>query len=75
LQFSSHGGTQTAKMHFAFGVKKIQKEALHRDRESTNLPFGADNLKLNMVQFQIISICCGRKKQSRDGIFIPANFR
>ena len=58
--FSSQVGTQTVKMQFDTGAKKIQKEALHRDRESANLPFGADNLKLDMVQFQIISICCGR---------------
>ena len=50
-------------MHFAFGVKKIQKEALHRDRESANLPFGADNLKLDMEKLPIISICCGRENE------------
>jgi len=27
LQFSSHGGTQTLKMQFVTGAKKIQKEA------------------------------------------------
>lgn len=27
LRFSSHGGTQTVKMQFATGAKKMQKEA------------------------------------------------
>ena len=48
-------------MQFATGVKKNKRKHLRCDCESTNLPFGADNLKLNMVQFQIISLCCGRK--------------
>ena len=61
LQFSSHGGTQTVKMQFATGVKKSKRKHLRCDCESANLPFGADNLKLDMVQFQIISLCCGRK--------------
>ena len=51
-------------MHFAFGVKKIQKEALHRDRESTNLPFGADNLKLELMEFQIISNLLRQENQT-----------
>ena len=61
LQFSSHGGTQTVKMQFATGVKKNKRKHLRCDCESANLPFDADNLKLDMVQFQIISLCCGRK--------------
>lgn len=60
LQFSSHSGTQTEKIQFATGAKKIQRKHLRHDSESANLPFGADNLKLDMVQFQIISLCYGR---------------
>ena len=61
LHFSSHGGTQTVKMQFATGAKKNKRRHLRQVREDANLPFGADNLKLDMVQFQIISLCCGRK--------------
>ena len=48
-------------MQFATGVKKNKRKHLRQIREDANLPFGADNLKLDMVQFQIISLCCGRK--------------
>ncbi len=40
--------------------RKYKRKHLRHDSESANLPFGADNLKLDMVQFQIISLCCGR---------------
>jgi len=40
--------------------RKYKRKHLRYDSESANLPFGADNLKLDMVQFQIISLCCGR---------------
>ena len=40
--------------------RKYKRKHLRHDSESANLPFGADNLKLDMVQFQIISLCYGR---------------
>ena len=49
--------------------RKYKRKYLRCDRESANLPFGADNLKLDMAQFQIISICCGREKHADDGNF------
>ncbi len=48
-------------MQFATDAKKNKRKHLRQVREDANLPFGADNLKLDMVQFQIISLCCGRK--------------
>ena len=48
-------------MQFATDAKKNKRKHLRHDRGSANLPFSADNLKLDMVQFQIISLCCGRK--------------
>ena len=48
-------------MQFATDAKKNKRRHLRQVREDANLPFGADNLKLDMVQFQIISLCCGRK--------------
>ena len=41
--------------------RKYKRKPLRQNREGAILPFGADNLKLDMVQFQIISLCCGRK--------------
>lgn len=48
-------------MQFATDAKKNKRKHLRQVREDANLPFGADNLKLDMVQFQIISLCCDRK--------------
>ena len=48
-------------MQFATDAKKNKRKHLRCDCESANLPFDADNLKLDMVQFLIISFCCGRK--------------
>ena len=59
--FSSQVGTQTVKMQFDTGAKKNKRKHLRQDREGANLPFGADNLKLDMVQFQIVSFCLGRE--------------
>ena len=59
--FSSHCGGQTTKMQFATDAKKNKRKHLRQDREGANLPFGADNLKLDMVQFQIVSFCLGRE--------------
>ena len=47
-------------MQFATDAKKNKRKHLRQVREDANLPFGADNLKLDMVQFQIISLCYGR---------------
>ena len=35
--------------------RKGKRKHLRQDREGANLPFGADNLKLDMVQFRIAS--------------------
>ena len=43
-------------MQFATDAKKNKRKHLRHDRGSANLPFSADNLKLDMVQFQIISL-------------------
>ena len=65
--FSSQVGTQTVKMQFDTGAKKNKRKHLRQDREGANLPFGTDNLKLAIVQFQIISIRCGGITPSCDG--------
>ena len=61
LAFSSHGGTQTVKMQFVTGAKKIQKESLRRDRESANLPFAADNPKLLWCNFKLSASTAAEK--------------
>jgi hypothetical protein len=49
--------------------RKCKRKHLRQDRESANLPFDADNLKLAVMQFQIIIICCGREKHADGGNF------
>ncbi len=63
--FSSQVGTQTVKMQFDTGAKKNKRKHLRQDREGANLPFGADNLKLAIVQFLIISFYRGREIQKQ----------
>ncbi|HCB65148.1 MAG TPA: hypothetical protein DEP43_04195, partial [Ruminococcaceae bacterium] len=45
--------------------RKYKRKHLRQDREGANLPFGADNLKLAIVQFLIISFCRGREIQKQ----------
>ena len=59
--FSSQVGTKTVKGSLSPVRRKNKRKHLRQDREGANLPFDADNLKLDMVQFQIISFCLGRE--------------
>ena len=54
-------------MQFATDAKKNKRRHLRQVREDANLPFGADNLKLDMVQFQITSLCYGRENTQFGG--------
>lgn len=47
--FSSQVGSQNVKMQFAADTKKMQKEASAHNCENANLPFGDDNMKLDVV--------------------------
>ena len=57
------GWYQNCERQFVTGAKKNKRKHLRSDREGANLPFGADDLKLDMVQFQIISFCCGKSSE------------
>ena len=61
--FSSQVGTKTVKGSLSLVRRKNKRKHLRQDREGANLPFGADDLKLDMVQFLIISFCCGRENE------------
>ena len=55
LQFSSHGGTQTVKCSLQLVRRKSKRKHLHFERESANLPLGADTLKLDIVRLTGLS--------------------
>ena len=51
----------TVGKRFALYLQDFMLDLEELEFESANLPFGADNLKLDERQFQIISICCCRE--------------
>jgi len=62
--FSSQVGTKTVKGSLSPVRRKNKRKHLRCDRESANLPFGADNLKLIWCNFKLSATAAAEKLSS-----------